>query len=210
MAWVALDRAIKSAEEFKLDGPVEDWRVLRDRIHADVCAKGFDAELGSFVQFYGGKTLDAALLILIHVGFLPGEDPRIQGTLAAIERDLMHNGLLLRYSTETNVDGVPGDEGAFLACSFWLCDAYALCGRLDEAKALFEHLLSLTNDLGLLAEEYDPVAKRQLGNFPQAFSHVALINTAYTLTHAVGAAHERASRTEGKARSHRRHRAEAG
>ena len=203
MAWVAFDRAIKSAEEFKLDGPVEDWRILRDRIHEDVCAKGFSAELGSFTQFYGGRTLDAALLILVHVGFLPPEDPRILGTIDAIERGLLHNGLLRRYSTETGVDGVPGDEGAFLACSFWLCDAYALCGRLDEAKALFERLLSLTNDLGLLAEEYDPVAKRQLGNFPQAFSHVALINTAYTLTHEVGAAHERAAKTEGQAPAHR-------
>jgi GH15 family glucan-1,4-alpha-glucosidase len=194
MAWVALDRAIKSAEEFGLDGPVEDWRTLRERIHVDVCTKGFDAELGSFVQYYGGKALDAALLILVHVGFLPPEDPRICGTIAAIERTLMRNGLLRRYSTGTGVDGLPGDEGAFIACSFWLCDAYALCGRVEEAGKLFERLLGLANDLGLLSEEYDPVLGRQLGNFPQAFSHVALINTAHTLSNAAGAALQRASR----------------
>jgi len=196
MAWVALDRAVKSAEEFGLEGPVAEWRVLRDRIHDDVCGKGFDTELGSFVQYYGGKTLDAALLILVQVGFLPPEDPRIRGTIAAIERGLLRNGLLRRYSTETAVDGLPDDEGAFIACSFWLCDAYALCGRLDDARRLFERLLGLANDLGLLAEEYDPVGQRQLGNFPQAFSHVALINTAHTLTHAAGPAHQRASQAK--------------
>jgi GH15 family glucan-1,4-alpha-glucosidase len=193
MAWVALDRAIRSAEEFGFDGPVDAWRVLRARIHSDVCAKGFDAELGSFVQYYGGKTLDAALLIMVHVGFLPPDDPRICGTISAIERTLMRNGLLRRYSTETEVDGLSGDEGAFIACSFWLCDAYALCGRIDEARKLFERLLGVANDLGLMAEEYDPVTRRQLGNFPQAFSHVALINTAHTLTDACGAAIQRAS-----------------
>jgi GH15 family glucan-1,4-alpha-glucosidase len=194
MAWVAVDRAIKSAEEFGLNGPIERWHLLRDRIHADVCANGFDAGLGSFVQYYGGQALDAALLLLVHVGFLPPEDPRIRGTIAAIERTLLRDGLVYRYSTASAVDGLPGGEGAFLACSFWLCDAYALSGRYDEARRLFERLLGLTNDVGLLSEEYDPVRRRQLGNFPQAFSHVALINTAHALTNSAGAAHQRASR----------------
>jgi GH15 family glucan-1,4-alpha-glucosidase len=196
MAWVAFDRAIRGVEEFRLEGPVEYWRRIRDRIHADVCLKGFDPALNSFVQYYGGQELDAALLVLIQVGFLPPADPRIQGTIAAIERALMHDGLLRRYSTSSAVDGLPGGEGAFLACTFWLCDAYALCGRLEEATSLFQRLIGLANDLGLLAEEYDPIACRQLGNFPQAFSHIALINTAHTLTSAAGAAHQRA---DGKA-----------
>jgi GH15 family glucan-1,4-alpha-glucosidase len=192
MAWVAFDRVIKGVEEFGLDGPVAHWRAVRQEIHDDICARGWDAGRNSFVQYYGGKDLDASLLLLVQVGFLPPDDPRMHATVAAIERELMRDGLVQRYSTASAVDGLPGDEGAFLACSFWLCDAYVLCGRYDEAQILFERLIGLANDLGLLSEEYDPVAKRQLGNFPQAFSHIALINTAHSLTHAAGAAHQRA------------------
>ena len=194
MCWFAFDRMIASAEEFGLDGPVDDWRQARDAIHADVCAKGFDAESNSFLQSYGEDAVDAALLLMPLIGFLPIHDPRVEGTIARIERELIRDGLVLRYRTDDQVDGVRGDEGAFLACSFWLSDVYVAMGRYDEAKALFEHLLSLTNDLGLLAEEYDPVAKRQLGNFPQAFSHIGLINSAHALAEAAGGAWELADR----------------
>ena len=182
MAWVAFDRAIKAVEQYRLDGAVDRWRMLRDRIHADVCAKGYDSERGSFVQAYGSQDLDAALLMIPLTGFLPPEDPRVQGTVAAIERELMADGLLLRYRTKADIDGLPPGEGTFLACSFWLVDAFALMGRHDDAERLFEHLLSLRNDVGLLAEEYDPHAGRQLGNFPQAFSHIGLINSAHALS----------------------------
>ncbi|HEY4133838.1 MAG TPA: glycoside hydrolase family 15 protein [Alphaproteobacteria bacterium] len=182
MAWVAVDRAIKAVEQFGQSGPVEDWKRLRDEIHADVCQHGFDAKRNSFVQYYGGQTLDAALLLMPQVGFLPPEDPRVQGTIAAIEKTLVVDGLVMRYDTAETPDGLPAGEGSFLACSFWLVDALALSGRYDDAVALFERLLALRNDLGLLAEEYHPKLKRQLGNFPQAFSHVALINTANNLT----------------------------
>jgi GH15 family glucan-1,4-alpha-glucosidase len=195
MTWVAFDRAVKSAERFGLDGPVDRWRAVRDEIHADVCRNGFDHELGSFVQAYGSKTLDASLLLLPMVGFLPPRDPRIVGTVAAVERHLMKDGLVFRYRTHETDDGLPPGEGAFLACSFWLVDNLALQGRLAEARAMFEHLLTLRNDVGLLAEEYDPRTGRQLGNFPQAFSHVALVNAAYTLTRRQGPAEKRA---EGK------------
>ena len=194
MAWVAFDRAIKSVESFGLSGPVEEWRALRAQIHEDICTKGFDRAKNSFVQYYGAAGVDAALLLIPQVGFLPPEDPRVHGTVAAIERELMVDGLVLRYRTKENVDGLPPGEGAFLACSFWLADAYALLGRYAEAARLFEHLLSFRNDLGLLAEEYDPRARRQLGNFPQAFSHVALINTAHNLTSHRGPAKQRAER----------------
>jgi GH15 family glucan-1,4-alpha-glucosidase len=192
MAWVAFDRAVKSAEQFGLAGPIEDWRRLRDAIHADVCTHGFDEALGSFVQCYGTKQLDASLLLLPVVGFLPPDDPRVRGTVEAVERTLMADGLVRRYDTSRSDDGLPPGEGAFLACSFWLVDAYVMLGRLDDARALFERLLSLRNDLGLLSEEYDPAAERLLGNFPQAFSHVALVNSAFNLTRARKPAEQRA------------------
>jgi GH15 family glucan-1,4-alpha-glucosidase len=193
MAWLAFDRTIASAEMFGLGGPIERWRALRDEIHAEVCERGFHAERNTFVQYYGGENVDAALLFMPLVGFLPPGDPRVLGTIAAIEKELMHDGLVRRYSVMGEVDGLPGNEGAFLACSFWLCDVYRLCGRQAEATALFERLLGLANDLGLMAEEYDPVACRQLGNFPQAFSHVSLINSAYGLAQLADAAEERAA-----------------
>ncbi len=194
MAWVAFDRAVKFAERLDAGNAVEPWRRIRDQIHADVCAKGFDPELGSFVQAYGSKALDAAVLLLPLVGFLPPQDPRIVGTVKAIEERLIVDGLVLRYDTGGGVDGLPPGEGAFLPCSFWLADNYILQGRIAEAAELFQRLASLANDVGLLAEEYDPRAKRQLGNFPQAFSHVALVNTAFNLTRARGPAEQRASR----------------
>jgi GH15 family glucan-1,4-alpha-glucosidase len=191
MAWVAFDRAVRSAEEFGHDGPVERWKQIRDEIHAQVCAHGFDATQNSFVQFYGSTALDASLLMIPMVGFLPPEDERVRGTVAAVERHLVRQGFVLRYDTGSGADGLPPGEGAFLACSFWLADNYVLQGRYDDARALFERLLSLCNDVGLLAEEYDPAAKRQLGNFPQAFSHLALINTARNLESASGPVHQR-------------------
>ncbi len=192
MAWVAFDRAIKIAELIGRPQETGSWRVIRDRIHADVCANAYDPELGSFVQAYGSRAIDAALLQMALVGFLPVSDPRIVGTIRAIERHLVVDGLVLRYDTGRGVDGLPPGEGAFLACSFWLADNYVLQGRIAEARELFEHLLSLRNDVGLLAEEYDPRGKRQLGNFPQAFSHVALVNTAFNLTRSEGPAGQRA------------------
>jgi GH15 family glucan-1,4-alpha-glucosidase len=196
MAWVAFDRAVRSIEEFDMPGPAQRWRKLRDHIHEEVCRKGFDAELNSFVQSYGAKQLDASLLLLPLVGFLPADDPRISGTVAAIERCLLRDCLIARYNAESEIDGLPGDEGAFLACSFWLADNYILQGRYREARALFERLLALRNDVGLLAEQYDPKARRQVGNFPQAFSHLALINTAHNLTRAYGPAQHRAESEE--------------
>ena len=186
MAWVAFDRGIRSAEEFSLDdAPLDHWRALRDEIHADVCRNGYDPELGSFVQSYGSKELDASLLLLPLFGFLPQSDPRLRGTVEAIERELLVDGFVRRYRTEANIDGLSGDEAPFLACSFWLVESYVMLGRLDDAKALFQRLLDIRNDVGLLAEEYDPVAKRQLGNVPQAFSHVALVTTAFRLAEAL-------------------------
>ena len=193
MAWVAFDRAVRSATEFGLKGPVHRWREVRDRIHAQVCERGFDAAQNSFVQSYGSSALDASLLLIAVVGFLPPADPRVRGTLAAIERGLLRDGLVLRYDTGESRDGLPPGEGAFLACTFWLADNYLLQGRDEEAQALFDRLLTYRNDVGLLAEEYDPVARRQLGNFPQAFSHLALINTATGLAGRAGTAHQRAA-----------------
>ena len=193
MAWVAFDRAVRSATEFGLEAPVERWAAVRDAIHHQVCERGFDAVQNSFVQSYGSTALDASLLLVAAVGFLPPDDPRIRGTVAAIERGLLRDGLVLRYDTGVAHDGLPPGEGAFLACTFWLADNYILQGRLDEAQALFDRLLTYRNDVGLLAEEYDPAAGRQLGNFPQAFSHLALINTATSLASRAGAAHQRAS-----------------
>jgi GH15 family glucan-1,4-alpha-glucosidase len=184
MAWVAMDRGIRAVEAFGLPGPVSRWRALRQRIHDDVCSRGFDRQLGSFVQSFGSKELDASLLLLPTVGFLPPTDPRITGTIDAVERRLFVDGFLLRYDTATSEDGLPAGEGAFLACSFWLADAYILSGRVDAARRLFERLLSLRNDVGLLSEEYDTEGRRLVGNFPQAFSHIALINTAHNLTRA--------------------------
>jgi GH15 family glucan-1,4-alpha-glucosidase len=184
MAWVAFDRGVQSAERHGLDGPVDRWRETRDEIHAEVCERGFDPELGSFVQSYGSKELDASLLLIPAVGFLPPDDERVRGTIDAIRRELGRDGLILRYRPQEELDGLPPGEGAFLACSFWLAEALALAGERDEARALYERLRELRNDLGLLAEEYDPEAGRQLGNFPQAFSHLALVDTAFTLSRA--------------------------
>jgi GH15 family glucan-1,4-alpha-glucosidase len=191
MAWVAFDRAVRSIEEFGLDGPLERWREIRSSIHQEVCERGYDPTQNAFVQSFGDTTLDASLLLIPLVGFLPPDDPRVQGTVAAIERKLLRDGFVLRYDTGAEVDGLPPGEGAFLACSFWLVDNYVLLGRYDEAGALFERLLALRNDVGLLAEEYDPHNRRQLGNFPQAFSHLALINSAHSLNTTRGAAHLR-------------------
>ncbi|HEY0182421.1 MAG TPA: glycoside hydrolase family 15 protein, partial [Rhodopila sp.] len=189
MAWVAVDRAVRGAETFNLPAPLERWRALRTRIHETVCREGFSEERNSFVQYFGGDTLDASLLLLPLVGFLPPEDPRIRGTVEAIGRDLMVDGLIRRYHTHETEDGLSGGEGVFLACSFWYVDNLVLQDRQDEAREMFERLLALANDVGLLAEEYDPVGRRQLGNFPQAFSHLALINSALNLdTHAGPAA----------------------
>jgi len=190
MAWVALDRSVRDAERFMLEAPLERWREVRDRVHATICRRGFDDSRNTFTQSFGNRELDASLLLLPVVGFLPPNDLRVRGTVAAIERELMVDGLVRRYRTNINVDGLPAGEGAFLPCSFWLADNYTLQNRDAEARALFERLLSLRNDVGLLAEEYDPHAHRQVGNFPQAFSHVALIGTALNL-HAVGPAQRR-------------------
>nr|WP_273377642.1 glycoside hydrolase family 15 protein [Actinopolymorpha pittospori] len=184
MAWAAADRMVRAVQELGRSGPVHRWRTMRDRIHAQVCDKGFDSQRGTFTQSYGSRELDASLLLIPILGFLPPEDPRVVGTIDAIKSELMTNGLVVRYpiSDSTDVDGLPGAEGAFLACSFWLAEAQALLGRKDEATELFERLLSLTNDVGLLAEEYDPIQGRQLGNFPQAFTHIKLIRTAQALS----------------------------
>jgi GH15 family glucan-1,4-alpha-glucosidase len=192
MAWVAFDRTIKSAENFGLEGPLDDWRKLRDEICDDVCRQGYNKKLGAFVQAYGSDQLDASLLLLPNVGFLPVSDPRIAGTIKAIEQRLLHDGLVMRYSTEDVEDALPPGEGAFLACSFWLVDVYILQERLDEAEDLFRRLVGLCNEVGLLSEEYDPSSKRLIGNFPQAFSHVALVNSAYNLTRVRKPVHQRA------------------
>ncbi|MGW6710093.1 glycoside hydrolase family 15 protein [Streptomyces sp. NPDC054956] len=183
MAWVAADRAVRTLEaNSALPGDPERWRAMREAVHRDVCEKGYDPERGTFTQYYGSTELDAATLLIPRVGFLPPDDPRVTGTVDAVRAELGRSGLVRRYSTEgPSVDGLPGDEGAFLACSFWLADALHLTGREKEARELFERLLAVRNDVGLLAEEYDPVSGRQLGNFPQAFSHVGLVNTALTL-----------------------------
>jgi GH15 family glucan-1,4-alpha-glucosidase len=186
MAWVAFDRGIKLVEVFEREGPVARWRELRAEIHDEVCREGFDPELGSFVQSYGAKELDASLLLIPVVGFLPPDDARVVGTVAAIERELTHDGFVDRYQTAdtevSEVDGLPGSEGAFLPCSFWLVDNLYLQGRKDEARVLFERLLALRNDLGLISEEYDPAQGCMLGNFPQAFTHLALVNSAFALS----------------------------
>jgi GH15 family glucan-1,4-alpha-glucosidase len=184
MAWVAFDRAIRLAENHQLlpMDRVPDWKRLRDRIHDDVCTNGFDSEMNSFTQSYGSKLLDASLLMLAPLKFLPPDDPRIAGTVAAIQKELVEDGFVRRYQTDPSVDGLEGDEGTFLMTTFWLADNLALMGRTDEARAIFERMRSLCNDVGLLAEEYDPAAGRMLGNYPQAFSHVSLVNTAANLS----------------------------
>jgi GH15 family glucan-1,4-alpha-glucosidase len=192
MAWVAFDRTIKSAEQFDLEGPIDRWREIAAAIHADVCRRGFDPQLGSFVQAYGSKQLDASLLLIPHVGFLPPDDARVRGTLEAIEKRLLVDGFVLRYDTAASKDGLPAGEGAFLACSFWLVDAYVLQHRWKDARDLFTRLLTLRNDVGLLSEEYDPRARRLVGNFPQAFTHLALVSSAFNLTHFDKPAEQRA------------------
>jgi GH15 family glucan-1,4-alpha-glucosidase len=192
MAWVAFDRTIKSAESFGLEGPLDEWREQRDAICKEVLANGYDEKLGTFVQAFGSKQLDANLLLLPCVGFLPVTDPRIERTIAAVEKRLIRNGFVMRYSTEEVEDALPPGEGAFLACSFWLVDVYTLQERYDEAESLFRRLVDLRNDLGLLSEEYDPADKRLIGNFPQAFSHLALVNSAYNLTRSRTPVHQRA------------------
>jgi GH15 family glucan-1,4-alpha-glucosidase len=195
MAWVAFDRAIATAERFHRSGaPVDRWRQMRSTIHHEVCRYGFDAARNTFTQSYGSALVDASLLMLPLVGFLKADDPRVVGTVAAIEHDLMRDGFLLRYPDDERseqVDGLPAGEGVFIPCTLWLADNYALLGRVDEAEQLFERVLALRNDVGLLSEEYDVRARRLLGNFPQAFSHVSLVNSARNLTHAEGPAADR-------------------
>jgi GH15 family glucan-1,4-alpha-glucosidase len=194
MAWVAFDRAAAYLEAQGLSELSQKWREIADEVHADVCERGFNHELGSFVQAYGSKWVDASLLLLPLVGFLPATDPRIRGTLQAIEQRLLVNDeFVLRYETADAVDGLPPGEGAFLICSFWLVDNYILQGRYDEAQRLFDRLLSHCNDVGLLAEEFDPLNGRMLGNFPQAYSHVGLINCALNLSREIGPTEQRAT-----------------
>jgi GH15 family glucan-1,4-alpha-glucosidase len=182
MAWVAFDRAVKAVERFGLQGPVEDWRRIRDEIHAQVCTTGFDPQRASFVQYYGARHLDASLLLIPLVGFLPPEDTRVLATIEAIRRELTVDGLVLRYASASGVDHLPPGEGVFLPCTFWLVDCLAVTGRQADAEALFERLLALCNDVGLMAEEFDPRTGRMQGNFPQALAHMALIQTARLLS----------------------------
>ncbi|MGC2109345.1 MAG: glycoside hydrolase family 15 protein [Candidatus Korobacteraceae bacterium] len=192
MAWVAFDRAVKAAEHFRVAAEASRWRDLRDKIHQDICQKGYNAQLGSFTQAYGSTQLDASLLLIPQVGFLPCTDPRVRGTIEAIEKHLMSDGFVLRYRTERVDDGLPPGEGVFLACSFWMVSALRMLGRMDDARLLFERLLALRNDVGLLAEEYDPKAKCHLGNFPQALSHISLINAAFEFNRATSPGQQRA------------------
>jgi GH15 family glucan-1,4-alpha-glucosidase len=191
LCWVAFDRAVKDAVHFGLGGPVDRWRAVAEEIRADVLRNAWDAERRTFTQCYGSRALDASLLLVPALGFLPAEDPRVKGTIAAIERELVRDGFVYRYDTGVTDDGLPIGEGAFLACSFWLVDALVLSGRREEATRLFERLLAVTNDVGLLSEMYDPALRRQVGNFPQAFSHVALVVSALNLSRARGPAHTR-------------------
>jgi GH15 family glucan-1,4-alpha-glucosidase len=193
MAWVAADRAVKAVEIYHLKGDLARWKKLRAEIHDDVCQKGFNRSRNAFVQFYGSDQLDASLLMVPLVGFLPAHDPRVVGTVEAIQRELVFDGFVKRYvQNDSEIDGLQGNEGVFLPCSFWLADNLALLGRHHEARQLFEQLIKLCNELGLISEEYDPSKKRLLGNFPQAFTHVALINTAQNLSVERGPARRRA------------------
>jgi GH15 family glucan-1,4-alpha-glucosidase len=178
MAWVVFDRSVRAVERFPLPAPVDRWRSIREEIHREVCEKGYDSERRTFTQYYGSRELDASVLNIPLVGFLPGTDERVTGTIDAISEELGRDGFVSRYSTAATDDGLPGDEGQFLACSFWLVSALALNGRVEQARSLFDRLVALKNDLGLLAEEYDVQRKRQVGNFPQAFSHLTLIDAA--------------------------------
>jgi GH15 family glucan-1,4-alpha-glucosidase len=197
MAWVAFDRAVSSAIADGASDAAARWREIADQIHAEVCKRGFDRELNSFVQAYGSKRLDASLLLIPIVGFLPASDPRMRGTVQAIEqRLLINNEFVVRYETDKAGDGLPAGEGAFLACSFWLVDNYILQGRYADARSLFDRLLSRCNDVGLFSEEFDPVTGRMLGNFPQAYSHVGLINCALSLSRQTGPVEERAESQE--------------
>ncbi len=197
MAWVAFDRSIKAVEQFGLEGPVREWRAMRSKIHDEVCRNAYNTGIGAFAQSYGSRELDASVLLMPLVGFLPPSDPRVRSTVAAIESGLMADGFVRRYRTEAGHDGLPGNEGAFLACSFWLADNLVLIGRREDAQRLYQRLLSLRNDVGLLSEQYDPRARRLIGNFPQALSHIALINTAHNLYHA----HKPAEQRSGLARN---------
>jgi GH15 family glucan-1,4-alpha-glucosidase len=193
MAWVAMDRAVKAVEQFGRNGDVDRWRAVRDEIHAEVLQRGYDEDLGSFVQSYGSTRVDASLLTVPLVGFLPPDDPRVRGTLEAVRRELLDDGLVRRYRHDPNVqdvDGLPPGEGAFFLCSFWFVDNLVLLGELDEACEMFDRLLSLRNELGLLSEEYDPELGRLVGNFPQAFSHIGLVNTALRLERALASRSE--------------------
>ena len=181
MAWVAFDRAILIAEHLKHDAPLETWKTIRDAIHSEICARAFNKEKNCFVQSYGSQQLDASLLLMPVVGFLPGGDARVKGTVEAIERELMPHGYVLRYDTTKVQDGLPPGEGVFLACSFWMVSSLKAIGRKADARKLFEKLLALCNDVGLLSEEFDPEHNRLVGNFPQAFSHIALVNAAFDL-----------------------------
>jgi GH15 family glucan-1,4-alpha-glucosidase len=182
MAWLAFESAVRSVEHLKLPGPVDRWRACRDELHQQICTEGYDADLGSFTQAFGSKQLDGALLQLPLCGFLPATDERMRGTVAAIESELLHDGFVLRYKTEHADDGLPPGEGVFLPCSFWLVDNYVVQGRDREAKVLFDRLCGISNDVGLFSEEYDPAAKRQLGNTPQAFTHLAHVQAARLVT----------------------------
>ena len=199
MAWVAVDRAVKAVEQFGLPGPVERWRALRETIHAEVCARGYDADIGAFVQSYGSRHLDASLLMMPLVGFLPASDARIRGTVDAIERRLTRDGFVARYDPDPEVDGLPGGEATFLLCSFWLVDTLELLGRHEEARQRFEQLLAVRNDVGLLAEGFDTARRQLAGNFPQAFSHIGLINSAMNLSRGHSPAVERATGTRSDA-----------
>jgi GH15 family glucan-1,4-alpha-glucosidase len=203
MAWAGMDRAVQAVERFGLDGPVDRWRATRDEIHEEVCRNGYDADRNTFTQSYGSTGLDAALLLIPQVGFLPPDDPRVIGTVEAVQRELDHHGFVLRYQPDRDVDGLAGQEGSFLACTFWLADALAAIGRHDEAVELFDRLLDLRNDLGLLSEEYDANAGRQLGNIPQAYSLVGLVNTARRLSgsHPADLSSERTGRPAGQDRA---------
>ena len=182
MTWVAFDRAVRGVEVHGLEGPADEWRVVRDAIHAEVCEKGWNADVGAFTQFYGADQLDASLLMIPLVGFLPADDERVVRTVDTIQEHLMEDGLVLRYANESGVDGLPGREGIFLPCTLWLVGCLRLMGRLDEATAVFRRVTALVNDVGLISEEYDPVRQRLLGNFPQAFTHVGIVNAARGLT----------------------------
>jgi GH15 family glucan-1,4-alpha-glucosidase len=193
MCWVAFDRGISTVEEFGVDGPADRWRKIRDEIFDDVCTQGFDDRRNAFTQHYGGGSIDASLLLIPLVGFLPIDDERVQGTIAAVERDLVRDGFVMRYPADGS-DGLPGQEGAFLMCTLWLADCYALAGRVDDARALVEQVINVANDVGLLSEEYDAQGGRLLGNFPQAYSHVGVATALLTLSTDEGPSERRSDR----------------